>query len=168
MACKYSQVKTLLENKLFFQQTHHTVTLFVHVVSAWVTSWHNHSLTPSVFKVSSRKTGGTLVMCYLRCTWLPCIFSIGRSSVVYETEALFLDHGQSSKYLQSDKTYLLTIRCSLIALRLLLCLKDNCLVKAYQCWITQPALPLIFGKKILSQDCDDVEQDINLAKYPEI
>lgn len=49
------------------------------------------------------------------------------------TEALFLDRGQSTEYLEADKTYSFAIRCSLIAPRLLLCLRDNCFVKAYQC-----------------------------------
>lgn len=42
---------------------------------------------------------------------------------VVTAEALFLNHGQSTEYLESDKTYLLPIWCSLIALRLLLCLR---------------------------------------------
>jgi len=50
---------------------------------------------------------------------LSCL--VQRFSCLVETEALFLDRCQRTEYLETDKTYLLSIRCSLIAERLLLC-----------------------------------------------
>lgn len=96
-----------------------------------------HCRIPTMLTVSSRKQGrldDLLSWTHTGGVWLPSIFFFHRLQVsvcrlaqrfcpVVAAEALFLNHGQSTEYLESDKTYLLPIWCSLIALRLLLCLR---------------------------------------------
>lgn len=123
----------------------------------------NHRLLPTTWRsAEGRRRWGWGSCRWPVIFWPPCIFSIGCSWVVVFSRDGSTLPWSLPVYLKADKTYFLTIRCSLIALWLLLCL------------LRQDIPPLIypssFAPDICSQNCDDIEKqdDVLNFYFPEV